>query len=267
MSEKHLADLSEFRKEDSPDDEVGQARSLFEKLKGMYTEPVVLAYIEHHTENVPELVSEWVNGTRKPSRGIRKRILRCLQEFDPAFIPAVKIAKPNEIPEPQAEIGHSEPAVELTQGMEAVESPSSPSPEQATPQPAKPKQDRLKIKDLLRDLKRHDREIYFSMLDHNPVGESIDFSDLSFPGFLSYERKNKLVGLLCIAGLMRDDGSNRFTILQPKTDYQTKAQNPPAAPETVLPKSPDHQAKEDESIRRLREYMAQQGAILPEEKK
>ena len=94
-----LTDLSEFEKGGDPDMEIDKVGPLFNQLCHDYTEPSVFAYIEHHTEGtVKKVITEWLAGKRKPSRGLRKRVLKCLEQFDPKFIPAYKITKPAGVP-------------------------------------------------------------------------------------------------------------------------------------------------------------------------
>jgi hypothetical protein len=266
MGEKHLEDLSGFeRHEASPDDEVDKVRPLLFELGKKYTEDSVLAYIEHHTENVPELVTEWLAGKRKPSRGIRKQILRCLQEFDPAFMPVFKTTKSSKPLKPEGETVKPESTAVPVVSNETVKQRSSALPEQTQPKAVKPKIETRKPEDPLRGFKPRDRAIYHFILDNNPIGTSVHVNSLHFPDHFGYVRTNKFIGLLCIAGLMRDDGDNHYTILQPRLEHETKIQEPPRPSSSSLPMNEEGRAREAETVKRMQEYLKQKGVIMPDE--
>lgn len=92
---KNIEDLSEFRQEGyaDVDKQLDKVRLLCQKLCNDYSERLILAYLDYYTDIVPKVLTEWLNGKRQPSIGIRQRILGCLQNFDASLISKVKASK------------------------------------------------------------------------------------------------------------------------------------------------------------------------------
>jgi len=109
--------------------------------------------------------------------------------------------------------------------------------------------------------------LYNVILANNPIGTSIYIDDLRLPKGFGFGRKQKFMNLLCNIGLARNDGNFNYTILRPKFNYSTKTQETPETLQASLPKSEEHRQIEQESIRRMRQYLEQEGAIPPDEKK
>jgi hypothetical protein len=105
--------------------------------------------------------------------------------------------------------------------QEPAPKPAESSPENqplfSQPEAVITKKERRGKADFLRGFSSRDRSIYEFMLFNNQPGVSTNLDKLRFPDHFGWVRKNKFIGLLCNAGLMRDDGDYHYTLLQPET--------------------------------------------------
>ncbi len=64
-----------------------EVKRLFESLAAQHGTGIMLKYIESVTDVAPKVASEWFEGHRHPSSGIRKAILNCLRNFKHEDLP------------------------------------------------------------------------------------------------------------------------------------------------------------------------------------